>query len=228
MKQVLEGINKDLTKQVDPFSVREKPTKTANLSSFDFLLSGLLGFTILSLGIFGLANGLPVDKKAGILRRLRATPLKASQLVGAIAVQYLVIGLASVALMFVVGLVVFGFNMRGDYLNLILFSVISILLMFGFGLAIGGWAKNENQSAPLSNLIAFPLMFLSGVFFPRFLMPDWLQSITYYLPLSPIVDGLRLIMTEGQTILQLGPQLLVIGVWTVVIYAAAIKLFRWE
>lgn len=228
MKQVLDGINKELTGKIDPFSVQEKATKTANLSSFDFLLSGMLGFTMLSLGIFGLANGLPVDKKAGILRRLRATPLRAGQLIGAIAIEYLLIGLASVAVMFVAGLLVFDFNMRGDYLNLILFSIVSILLMFGFGLAIGGWAKNENQSAPLSNLVAFPLMFLSGVFFPRYLMPEWLQSITHYLPLSPIVDGLRLIMTEGQTILQLGPQLLIIGVWTIVIYAAAIKLFRWE
>jgi ABC-2 type transport system permease protein len=228
MKQVLDGINKKLTNQTDPFSVQEKATKTANLTSFDFLLSGMLGFTILSLGLFGLANSLPVDKKAGILRRLRATPLHAGQLIGAIAIQYLLIGLASVAVMFIVGLVVFDFNMRGDYLNLIAFAIISILLMFGFGLAIGGWAKNENQSAPLSNLVAFPLMFLSGVFFPRFLMPDWLQSVTYYLPLSPIVDGLRLIMTEGQTVLQLGPQLLIIGVWTVVIYVTAIKLFRWE
>lgn len=228
MQQVLDGVNKQLTSQTDPFTVRQQAAKTANLSSFDFLLSGLLGFTILSLGIFGLANGLPVDKKAGILRRLRATPLKASQLIGAIAIQYLLIGLASVAVMFIVGLVVFDFNMRGDYLNLGIFTIISILLMFGFGLAIGGWAKNENQSAPLSNLVAFPLMFLSGVFFPRFLMPEWLQGITHYLPLSPIIDGLRLIMTEGQTLLQLGPQLLIIAVWIVVIYGVAIKFFRWE
>jgi len=228
MQQTLDGINKGLTPQTEPFTVQQRPTKTANLSSFDFLLSGILGFTIMSLGIFGLANGLPADKKTGTLRRLRATPVKASQLIGAIALQYWVIGLLSVAVMLAVGLLVFDFNMRGDYLNLGIFATFSIFLMFGFGLAIGGWAKNENQSAPLSNLVAFPMMFLSGVFFPRFLMPEWLQGITYYLPLSPVIDGLRLIMTEGQTVLQLGPQLLIIGVWTVVIYALATKLFRWE
>jgi ABC-2 type transport system permease protein len=228
MQHILDGINKDLTQHTDPFTVQQKPTKTANLSSFDFLLSGLLGFTMLSLGIFGLANSLPVEKKSGILRRLRATPLRASQLITATALQYLVVGLGSVGLMFVAGLVAFDFNMRGDYFNLIVFSVLSIVLMFGFGLAIGGWAKNENQSAPLSNLVAFPLMFLSGVFFPRFLMPEWLQGITQYLPLSPIVDGLRYITTEGYTLLQLGPQLLIIGAWIVAIYALAIKLFRWE
>jgi ABC-2 type transport system permease protein len=228
MEKVLDGINKDLTQQSDPFTVQLKPTKTANLSNLDFLLSGMIGFTIMSLGLFGLANTMPAEKKTGILRRLRATPLKVSQLISATALEYLLIGLAAVAVMFIVGLVVFDFNMRGDYISLILFTSVSIILMFGFGLAIGGWAKNENQSAPLSNLVAFPLMFLSGVFFPRFLMPEWLQTVTYYLPLSPIIDGMRLIMTEGYTILQLGSQLAIIGVWIVVIYAVAIKFFRWE
>jgi ABC-2 type transport system permease protein len=228
MQRTLDGINKELTGQTDLFVVDQKATKTSNLSSFDFIFSGLLGFTILSLGIFGLANGLPADKKAGILRRLRATPLRASQLVAAIAIEYLVLGLASFGVMYLVGVLFFDFQMRGDYLNLIVFTVISILVMFGFGLAIGGWAKNENQSAPLSNLVAFPLMFLSGVFFPRFLMPEWLQVFTHYLPLSPIIDGLRYIMTEGQTILQLGSELLLIGIWAVIIYAVAIKFFRWE
>jgi ABC-2 type transport system permease protein len=71
-------------------------------------------------------------------------------------------------------------------------------------------------------------MFLSGTFFPRFLMPEWLEKITYYLPLTPIVDGLRYILTEGKTVLQLGPELLLMAVWIVVVYFAAIKLFRWE
>lgn len=228
MQGVLEGINQDLTKNVDPLTVKQQPTKTSNLSQFDYTFSGLLGFSILSLGIFGLANGFPADKKNGVLRRLRATPLTSSQLVLSTLINYAVVGLASLVLMFIVGLTLFDFNMRGSYLNLAVFALCGIVVMFGFGLAIGGWAKNENQSAPLSNLIAFPLMFLSGIFFPRFLMPEWLQSITNYLPLAPIVDGMRYIMTEGQTLLQLGPELLTMAVWAVVIYALAFKIFRWE
>ena len=88
--------------------------------------------------------------------------------------------------------------------------------------------ENENQSAALTNLVAFPLMFLSGVFFPRFLMPEWLQGITGFLPLTPIIDGLRMIMTEGASLLQLGPELALMGAWMVIIYTVAIKVFRWE
>lgn len=228
MQQVLAGVNKKLTGHTDPFRVEQKPTKTANLTAFDYVFSGLLGFTILSLGIFGMANGFPTEKKAGILRRLRATPLRSSQLILATALEYLAIGVTSIALMFVVGLWVFDFNMRGDYFNFILFGVLGIVLMFGFGLAIGGWAKNEYQSGPLSNLVAFPMMFLSGVFFPRFMMPEWLQGITHYIPLTPVIDGLRYILTEGRTVLDLGTEMLIMGIWIVVIYAIAIKVFRWE
>jgi ABC-2 type transport system permease protein len=228
MQRTLDGINKNLTNHVDPLTVAQKPTKTANLSSFDYVFSGLLGFTILSLGIFGMANNFPVAKKAGILRRLRATPLGASQLIIGTALQYLAIGVVSLILMFLVATLVFDFSMRGNYLNLAVFMVLGIFLMFGFGLLIGGWAKDENQAAPLSQIVALPLMFLSGTFFPRFLMPDWLQHITGYLPLTPIIDGIRLITTEGKTLLQLGPELLIVGVWIIVVYAAAVKLFRWE
>src|SRR5690606_7228210 len=100
--------------------------------------------------------------------------------------------------------------------------------LFGIGLAVGGWAKNENQAAPLAQLITFPMMFLSGVFFPVFLMPEWLQSITRFIPLTPIVDSIRLIVTEGQSIFELGPQLAIIGAWIVVVYVIAFRVFRWE
>lgn len=228
MNSILDGINGKLTNAKDPLAVTQQPTKTSNLTQFDYVISGLLGFSILSLGIFGLANSFPADKKTGSLRRLRATPLKASQLILATLINYALIGMLSLVLMIAVGLTVFDFNMRGDYFNLALISLAGIIVMFGFGLAIGGWAKNENQSAPLSNLVAFPLMFLSGIFFPRFLMPEWLQGITSYLPLTPIVDGMRLIMTEGKTVLDLGPELLILGGWTIVIYLIAFKVFRWE
>jgi len=80
----------------------------------------------------------------------------------------------------------------------------------------------------LSNLVAFPMMFLSGVFFPTFLMPQWLQGIAHYLPLTPVVDGIRLIITENAGLFSLGPQLAILAGWSVLIYAIAFKVFRWE
>jgi ABC-2 type transport system permease protein len=118
--------------------------------------------------------------------------------------------------------------MRGSYLDLYALLIIGVITLFGFGMAIGGWAKNENQAAPLSNVVAFPLMFLSGIFFPTFLMPSWLQTVSHYMPLTPIVDSIRMVITENRGLLDLGPQLAIIGAWTVIIYIVAFRLFRWE
>jgi ABC-2 type transport system permease protein len=101
-------------------------------------------------------------------------------------------------------------------------------MILGIGLAIGGWAKNERQAAPLANIVVFPMMFLSGTFFPRFLMPEWLQNITNFIPLSPVIDGVRLIATEGKTLIDVAPQLGLVALWGVIVYAIAFRVFRWE
>lgn len=225
---VLTEINQQITQTSPLFSVEQKSTDVRGLSSFDYIFAGLLGFSILSLGFFGPTNSIPSMKKEGILRRLRATPLRVSQFVLGNALNYLFVGVITVALLFIVGLILFDFKMQGNYLNFAVISALGIVMMFGFGLSVGGWAKNENQAAPLTNLIAFPMMFLSGVFFPRFLMPVWLQNISGILPLTPLVDGIRLIITEGHTLLDILPQLGLMALWTVVIYIIAFRVFRWE
>src|SRR6478735_9284090 len=115
----------------------------------------------------------------------------------------------------------FHFKIIGNYFELAVFILIGILTIFGIGLAVGGWAKNENQAAPLANIIVFPMMFLSGTFFPRFLMPEWLQHITAYLPLTPFIDSIRMVATEGKRWGDFGGQYSLILIWDVIIYAIA-------
>lgn len=228
MQSALEGLNRELGQPAPLLTVTQKSTATASLTMFDYVFAGLVGYSMLTLGIFGLANQMPAEKKTGSFRRLRASPISKSQLIFANMAYYLLIGILSILLMYAVGIWVFDFQMQGNWLELAVFILFGILVMFGFGLAIGGWAKNENQAAALTNLVAFPMMFLSGVFFPRFLMPEWLQGITGYLPLTPIIDGLRMIMTEAKSLVDLMPELALMGIWMVVIYLVAIRVFRWE
>lgn len=139
-----------------------------------------------------------------------------------------IIGLVAIAVMFVVAIAVFHLQVVGNWLELAIFIIFSIAMILGIGLALGGWAKNERQVAPLANIVVFPMMFLSGTFFPRFLMPEWLQNITTFLPLTPVIDGIRLITTEGAHFINILPQIGLIGAWMVVIYLIAFKVFRWE
>ncbi len=225
---IADGLNAEFVSQDRPFTVENRSLQTANLSQFDYTFAGLLGFALISLGIFGMANGFASDKKVGAYRRMRVAPIKSWHIIIATGIMYTFVGLLTVTTMYIVATTMLGFNMRGNILEFLVFAAFGAACMYGFGMAVAGWARNENQAAPLANLVAFPMMFLSGTFFPRFLMPEWLQSITAFIPLSPIVDGLREITTENAHLYQLGPELAIIGAWTVAIYFVAFKFFRWE
>lgn len=223
-----EHFNSHLVMTPTPFMARTESTNNRALTRLDYTVAGIIGFAIVGLGIFGPVNYFPEMKKQGILRRLHITPLRVWQFFISSVLSNSVIGILSIAIMIATSVVVFDFTVVGNYIELLAFIVFGILAIFGIGLAIGGWAKNENQAAPLANIIVFPMLFLSGTFFPRFQMPEWLQNISAYLPLTPIIDGIRMIATEGKHLWEIGPQLGLIAVWTVIIYIIAFRVFRWE
>lgn len=222
------GINAKFVKADTPFTVKAERNNERSLSAFDYTFAGLLGFAIVGMGIFGPVNVFPELKKMGILRRLHTTPLRVWQYFLSTMLSQLFIGLLSLGLMFVVAILLFHLNVVGNYAELLLFLTFSIIMILGIGLAMGGWAKNERQVAPLANIVVFPMFFLSGTFFPRFLMPEWLQTVSTFLPLTPVIDGVRLLATEGRHLVDILPQVGLIGLWMVVIYFVAFKVFRWE
>lgn len=221
-------INAKFVKNETPFTVKSTELNERSLSAFDYTFAGLLGFAIIGMGIFGPINVFPELKKMGILRRLSTTPLKVWQYFLSTMIGQAIIGLISLAIMFAIAIWIFNLQVVGNWFELGVFIVLGIIVILGIGLALGGWAKNERQVAPLANIIVFPMMFLSGTFFPRFLMPEWLQNVSAFLPLTPVIDGIRLISTEGKGFIDILPQIGLLGAWLVVIYFIAFKVFRWE
>jgi ABC-2 type transport system permease protein len=228
LDNALAQVNDSFVDTETPFTVKATSTALESQRRFDYTFAGLVGFSILSLGIFGPTTVFPQMKQKGVLKRYSTTTLKVRQFFISNALSSSVIGILSVALMFMAAMIFFDLNMNGDYLSLVAVVVMGTITLFGIGLAVGGWAKNENQAAPLAQIIVFPMMFLSGVFFPRFAMPEILQNISTFFPLTPVVDGVRLVVTEGKTIFELGPQLGLLSIWIIVIYLIAFKVFRWE
>jgi len=228
LESQFKQINNGIAPSVSPFTVKSEQLNENSLSAFDYTFAGLLGFAIIGMGIFGPINVFPELKKMGILRRLSTTPLKVWQYFVSTMIGQAIVGLLAIAIMFVVAITIFHLEVVGNWAELAIFIIFSIIMILGIGLALGGWAKNERQVAPLANIIVFPMMFLSGTFFPRFLMPEWLQNISAFLPLTPVIDGIRLITTEGLHFIDILPQIGLIGLWTVVIYIVAFKVFRWE
>jgi ABC-2 type transport system permease protein len=201
--------------------------ESRDLGYIDFLVPGIVGMTIMQLGLFGVAFGFVQLKRTGALRRLFATPTSPAYFLSAQVLSRLIIGIAQVAILFGVG-IWFGLQMFGDYLSLLVVVLIGSAIFLAVGFAIAGWAKNEDQAAPVANLVSLPMMFLSGVFFPRDAMPDFLAAITQFMPLTYVNEALRAIVNDGAGLLSLGPQLLGMGVWVIITFVLAVVMFRWE
>lgn len=228
MRSVVEDTNRSLTPAPTPITIERTPINVAQASAFDSIFAMFTAMATMMVGIFAVGSVFPTAKKTGALRRLHATPIKAREVILGTTGCYVVIGLIGVALLTILALTLFNLDMRGDWLSYSAFILFSILVMLGFGLAIGSVAKNSTQADVWGQIVFLASLAFSGVWFPRALMPEFLQGITSYLPLSPIIDGIRAIVTEGASLLALGPELAILTAWGVVVYFLGIKLFRWE
>jgi len=201
--------------------------ESRDLGYIDFLVPGIVGMTIMQLGLFGVAFGFVQLKRTGALRRLFATPTPPTYFLSAQVGSRLIIGFVQVAILIGVGLW-FGLQMFGDWLTLGIVVLVGSVIFLAIGFAIAGWAKNEDQAAPVANLISLPMMFLSGVFFPRDAMPEFLRWITQFMPLTYVNDALRGVVNNGDNLLALGPQMLGMSIWAVITFVVAVLLFKWE
>jgi ABC-2 type transport system permease protein len=226
LNSIVLGFFSGTTDLPDPWVTVEQVT-ARDLGYIDFLVPGIVGMTVMQLGLFGVAFGFVHLKRTGALRRLFATPTSPAYFLGAQVASRLIIAFVQVVILFGIG-IWFGLQMFGDYLTLAAIVLLGSVIFLAVGFSIAGWAKNEDQAAPVANLISLPMMFLSGVFFPRDAMPDFLANITQFMPLTYVNEALRAVVNDGASIMSLGPQLLGMGVWAIVTFVLAVRLFKWE
>jgi ABC-2 type transport system permease protein len=198
-----------------------------SLGYIDFLVPGILGLTVMQLGLFSVSFGFVQLKRTGALRRLFATPTSPAYFLAAQVTSRLIIGLTQVLVLLAVGLW-FGLHLVGSIALLLAISLLGSIIFLAIGFSIAGWAKNEDQAAPVANLVSLPMTFLSGVFFSRDAMPDFLRTITDYLPLTYLNHALRSVVNDGAGISAIGTDLLGMAVWAVIAFLLAVRLFRWE
>jgi ABC-2 type transport system permease protein len=107
-------------------------------------------------------------------------------------------------------------------------SVIALSVFLGFGFVVSGIAKNESAVPSIANLITLPQFLLAGTFFPISNFPEWLQPVSRILPLTYLNEALRKISFEGASIFDVWYDILILLIWGVIVYAVAVKVFRWE
>ena len=204
-------------------------TVTADrLRTIDFLVPGILAMALMQLGLFGTAAPLVQLRERQVLRRLGATPLPRSALLLSQLLHRLTIALAQVVIIVAVGRLVFGVEI-GDRVGLLAaFCVLGALTFVSLGYLIASLSKTEESVFGITSVLNFPMMFLSGIFFPLETMPDWIRPVVRAIPLTYLGDALRQTMVGAPPVHALGVDALVLGIWLAVAAVLSVRLFRWE
>jgi ABC-2 type transport system permease protein len=192
----------------------------------DFLIPGLIGFSILTSPMFSLVNISSEYKKTKLFKQLSLTPLTKMEWLTSKVMWYIVLTIAGFLLMVGVGVFAFGAHVTLTPW-LIPFLVLGPMLFAALGMLVGTVTKNPETAGVIGNIVTFPMMFLAGTFFPISIMPTYLQTFAHVLPLFYIVEGLNNVMVYGN-ITGAAIDLAVVAVITAVIFIAAVKLFKWR
>jgi len=212
--------------RTDPLPVEDREISSPGSRYIDFLIPGLLGFNIMSSSLWGIGWIIVQTRRRKLLKRLVATPMRRSHYLLSHIFARLAFLVVEVAALVIFARLVFQVELRGGVVPLALFTILGAMGFAGFGLLVASRTENAETVSGLVNLATFPQMLLSGVFFSYAHFPDWLQPVCRALPLTAFIDGLRGIFGGAPPGEVLGSAL-VLGVYGLVSFLLALKLFRW-
>ncbi len=195
---------------------------------FDFLLPGILAMTIAQTGLLGVAPAVAEMRERLLLKRVMATPVPPLAFLGGLLGRSALVQLLQAAIILIMGTLVFGAQVHGSLIQLGGLALLGAVAFFGMGFAISTLSRTAETANLFGSVIFFPMMFLSGTFWPREFMPEAIRPVISHLPLSPLVDAMRGVSAQGQPLWQFGGTILYLLGWTAAAFAVAVRRFRWE
>jgi ABC-type multidrug transport system permease subunit len=194
----------------------------------DWVLPGILGMNVMFSSLFGVGYVVVRYRKNGFLKRLRATPLRAIEFVVAQVASRLMLILVITTFVYAGTKFFLGTRMDGSNMTLFLVLLCGAVSMISMGLMVAARVTSEELAGGMLNMVTWPMMMLSGVWFSLEAASDWLKSVASIFPLTHMLDAARRVMLDGAGISEILPQLLTLVTMTVVFLGIGALTFRWH
>ena len=211
----------------EPAASRQ-PVSGAALRYVDWLFPGILGMNMMFSCLFGVGYVVLRYRKSGFLKRLYATPLTAFEFLSAQVLSRLGLILFVTAILYVGIGAIIGFRNAGSTLLLLLLAIIGALSMIALGVTIAARFASEELVGGLLNLLTWPMMLLSGIWFSLEGSPRWVQWVAHVFPLTHVLDAARAVMLDGAGLAQIAPHLLFLAATALAFLAFGAWSFRWR
>jgi ABC-2 type transport system permease protein len=209
-------------------TITEQEVTSSSVSYIDWFIPGILAMSLMNTGVIGIATAFVSFRERGIFRRIKVTPFPIWKFLLARIVSGVLASLITSGILVGVGALVWGVRPHGNPLVIVIALTMGSLTFVAIGYAVAAIARTTETAASYANLVTFPMMFLSGVFFPVTDMPEWLKPLVTIMPLRYAVDALRAPMLDGEGFGAIGLDLGILAT----IFAAAMlfssRFFKWD
>ncbi len=194
----------------------------------EWLFPGILGMNAMFNSLYGVGYVLVMYRKNGILKRFSVAPVRPFEFLTAQILSRMFVMLATTIVVYIGTVLLYGFQCKGSLFTLLLVFALGGFCMIALGLLIACRSDSQEFADGLINIITWPMMFLSEVWFSLEGARPWVQKVSQLLPLTPIVEGARMVMNEGATLFDIRYQLLYLLVVSGVFLLLGSVFFRWQ
>ena len=214
--------------RADPVPSADRLVREPGSRYIDFLVPGLLGLNLMGSAMWGIGFAIVDARRKKLMKRLIATPMPRAYYLLSFLLSRLALLVVEVLVVLGFGVLVFGVPVRGSAGGLMAICILGSFSFSAIGLLVAARPRTIEAASGIMNVVMMPMWIVSGVFFSSQRFPDVLQPAIKALPLTAVIDALRMHMLQGAGLAQLAPQMGILGGWLVIAFALALKLFRWK
>lgn len=211
---------------VEPYNVQIEGAVSGDFNYFDFIAPGLMAMTVMMSVMTGLPVAISHERETGTLDGMMAAPINRLAVILGKTLAQTARGLLQGTLILVLSIVLFGVTIHGNILLIFALLLLGVFSFVGIGIVLTSFAKDQETATMVMMSLMFPMMFLSGVFFPIQQMPWYMQIISNLLPLTYAATALRKVMVFGAGIPMISTELAVLIGLGLVMTIIAVPAFK--
>jgi len=227
LSEIFTNVERVMQNRARLFVVDAKPVQAEGLRDVDYILPGIMSMALMQLGLFGSIRLVYLREKR-VLRSLGATPLPRAHIVFSEIIIRLLMAALQTSLILLIGHFVFNVKILGSWWQVLGTVFFGAAVFVSIGYMLVTFAKTEESGHGIIQVVQFPMMFLSGIFFPMDFIPAFLKPVVRAIPLTYLGDLLRAVTIGSPYAFGLATDLLVLSGWLIVSLVLAIRFWRWE
>ena len=213
--------------QVAPYNVQTTgivPGQTTNY--FEFVAPGIMGMVVMMSLMTGLPHAISFEREVGTLDGMLAAPVHRMSILGGKVIAQTTRGMMQGIIVLALSIVLFGVVVQGSIALILGILLLGVFSLVGLGILITSFTSTEETATMIMMTLTFPMMFLSGVFFPISQMPQFMQVIAQFLPLTYTISALRQVVVLGAGVPEISRDIIILFGFGIVLLSAALLAFE--